>query len=63
MKKIKKCPYCKKQLNPNSGGHVKYCSNNAINYKYVYLIYNFPELTKEKINYLYNEQRYSLPMI
>lgn len=63
MKKIKKCPYCKKQLNPNHGGHVKHCSNDAINYRYVYLSYNFPELTKEKINYLYNEQRYSLPMI
>lgn len=59
---IKNCPYCNKELlKPSS--HVKHCSKGDANYRYVYIIHNYPELNKETINRFYNLEKWSLPMI
>ncbi len=62
MKKERKCPYCNKLLLTNSS-HVKFCSNNDPNYKYKYIIHNFPDLNQDTINKLYNEEKWSTNMI
>jgi hypothetical protein len=62
MKKERECPFCNRVLLKGSG-HVKICSKNDLDYKYKYIIHNFPKLDKETIHKLYNEDKWSLSMI
>jgi len=53
-----KCPYCKKDSPETT--HIYGCSKSfdKVEIKYEYIIYNFPELSKEYFKKLYVNSKY-----
>lgn len=63
MRKKKQCPVCNNyiyQINPK---HIKKCFGDNKDWKYQYIIHNFPDLTRGKIKELYLEMKWSMNMI
>ena len=61
---MKECPVCKRKIKHLNSKHIKNCFGDDVDYKFKYITHNFPLLKdKEKIISLYNEEKYSIPMI
>jgi hypothetical protein len=61
---VKECPVCKRKIKHLNAKHIKNCFGDDKDYKIKYIVHNFPLLKdKDKIESLYNGEKYSIPMI
>ena len=60
---MKSCPKCFKKIHHLNARHIKNCFGDDSDYKYKYIIHNFPEATQEEIHRLYEVEKWSTNMI
>lgn len=60
---LKECPICKKKVKQINARHIKKCFGDDKEYKFKYIIHNYPKATKEEIYKLYKIEKWSIPMI
>lgn len=64
---MKKCPFCTKEINSSNGRHIYRCCktlSDKIQIKFLYIKYNFPEISKREIlQQKYENELKSLPDI
>jgi hypothetical protein len=60
---MKKCPICEKEIKQLNPRHIKNCFGDDPNYKYQYIIRNTPSATKEELNRLYVDEKWSTNML
>jgi len=60
---MKECPVCEKKVKQLNPRHIKNCFGNDPDYKYRYIIHNFPKASREEIFRLYEVEKWSTNMI
>jgi len=60
---MKECPVCKRKIKHLNARHIKNCFGEDSNYKYRYIIHNFPSASREVFFRLYEVEKWSTNML